>query len=95
MKTIINIPLKIVGILLIILGQGIIVITSVAGWLMYIITAFLFFSAIAMSFTDLDLGSKIAFWVLAIIFGAISTNIYALPLYLVSAGKHLIEFDSI
>ncbi|MGE7186255.1 hypothetical protein ACQKKK_20480 [Peribacillus sp. NPDC006672] len=92
-KAIIKFILKIVGFLLVILGQGLILLTTISGCLMNVITGFLFLMAIILSFSDLTLGQKITFWVIAIIFGAISTNIYTIPERLVNTGKYLINYD--
>ncbi len=93
MKIVIKLIFNIVGLLLVILGQGIIILASVSSILMNILTAIIFFGAIVLTFSDLPLSNKIFFWVLAIISGAIATNIYALPLYLVNTGRYLMDFD--
>ncbi|MBY0221219.1 hypothetical protein ABZ756_09690 [Mammaliicoccus sciuri] len=92
-KIIMKFILKIIGFLLVILGQGLILLTTISGCLMNLITGFLFLMAIILSFSDLTVGQKIFFWVIAIISGAISTNIYTIPERLVSTGTHLINFD--
>ncbi|ENQ3107951.1 hypothetical protein SAMN04488168_14724 [Bacillus sp. 491mf] len=92
-KAIIQFIFKIVGILLIILGQGLVLLAVISGWLMNIITAIFFFGAIAMSFSDMALGQKITIWVIAIIVGAIATNIYTLPQRLVNTGTYLIDYE--
>ncbi|MEK3889642.1 hypothetical protein [Bacillus sp. FSL K6-3431] len=92
-KAIIKFTLKIVGFLLIILGQGLILLATISGCLMNVITGFLFLAAIILSFSDLTLGQKIFFWVIAIISGAISTNIYTIPERLVDTGTYLINYD--
>ena len=92
-KIIMKFILKIIGFLLVILGQGLILLTTISGCLMNPITGFLFLMAIILSFSDLTVSQKIFFWVIAIISGAISTNIYTIPERLVGTGTHLINFD--
>jgi len=92
-KAIIKFIFKIVGILLIILGQGLVLITTISSVLVHLFTGFLFLAAIAISFTDIDLGAKIFFWVIAIIFGAIATNILFIPEFLVNTGTYLMEYE--
>ncbi|PFM56278.1 hypothetical protein COJ48_28780 [Bacillus cereus] len=92
-QAIIKFIFKIVGLLLIILGQGLVLVAAISGFLMNIITAIFFFGAIVTSFSDLALGHKIFFWVMAIIVGAIATNIYTIPERLVDTGTYLMDYE--
>ncbi|MFL1998515.1 hypothetical protein VYF65_004315 [Lysinibacillus irui] len=92
-KSIIKFIFKIVGLLLIILGQGLVLLTTISGCLVNIVTGFLFLMAIVLSFSDMTLGEKMTFWVMAIIFGAIATNIHTLPERLVHTGTYLMEYE--
>lgn len=92
-QAIIKFIFKIVGLLLIILGQGLVLVAAISGCLMNIVTAFFFFAAIAMSFSDMALGHKIVFWVIAIIVGAITTNIHTIPQQLVNTGTYLMDYE--
>ena len=92
-KSIIKFIFKIVGLLLIILGQGLVLLTTISGCLVKIVTGFLFLMAIVLSFSDMTLGEKMTFWVMAIIFGAIATNIHTLPERLVHTGTYLMEYE--
>ncbi|GKV64076.1 MULTISPECIES: hypothetical protein [unclassified Sporosarcina] len=92
-KAIMKFILKVIGFLLVILGQGLILLATVSGCLMNVITGFLFFLAIISSFLDGPISYKIVFWILAIIAGAISTNIYTIPERLVNMGGRLINYD--
>ncbi|MGE7910853.1 hypothetical protein [Lysinibacillus xylanilyticus] len=92
-KTIIKFIFKIVGLLLIILGQGLVLLAAISSILVNIITGIFFFGAIVISFSDMSLVEKMTFWVLAIISGAIATNIYTLPERLVDTGTYLMEYE--
>ena len=92
-KPIIKFIFKIVGLLLIILGQGLVLLATISGCLVNIVTGFLFLMAIVLSFSDMTLGEKMTFWVIAIIFGAIATNIHTLPERLVHTGSYLMEYE--
>lgn len=92
-KTIIKFVLKILGFLLVTLGQGLILLTTISGCLMNVITGFLFLLAIISSFFDGPISYKIILWIMAIISGAISFNIYTIPERLVNTGRYLINYD--
>ena len=92
-KGIVKFILKIVGFLLVILGQGLLLLTTISGCLMNVVTGFLFLLAIIITFMDAPISYKIVYWIMAIISGAISFNIYTIPERLVSAGRYLINFD--
>lgn len=92
-KAITKFTFNIVGILLIILGQGIHLLTTISSALLNLFTGFLFLAAIALSFSDLDFGANVFFWVFAIISGAIATNILFIPEFLVNTGTYLMEYE--
>lgn len=92
-KAIIKFIFKIVGLLLIILGQGLVLLATISSILVNIITGIFFLGAIIMSFSDMSLVEKMTFWILAIISGAIATNIYTIPERLVDTGTYLMEYE--
>lgn len=93
-KLIVKTLFKMIGFTLIILGQGLVLLTTISGCLMQIITGFFFLGAIVLSFADtISLGAKITYWAIAIVLGAITTNIHAIPQWLVEAGTNLVDYD--
>ncbi|MEK5205060.1 MULTISPECIES: hypothetical protein [Bacillus] len=92
-QAIIKIIFKIVGLLLIILGQGLILLATISGFLVNIITGFLFLLAIIFTFSDASLVQKVFVWGMAIIVGAIATNIYTIPERLVNTGTYLMDYE--
>lgn len=83
-----------IGIILIVLGQGLLIFTSITAFLSYLLTALMFFGAVMLTFVSdppTPTHIKIFAWFVAVMLGFISANIASIPDYLISAGSYIIN----